>query len=469
VISGLELWNTWEGRSDADRRCEIMWDDYIDPVWSGTRERFYDTNTDFGGSGYDVTAANISSVINEGYNYFFMATHGNQNLWSTESGSYFVSSSASGLTNQTRQGMVATMACITNAFDGSSGYTTDPCLSEAFIRNPNGGAVVYHGSSRYGWGYGNISDNHGPSIQYADYLFNYLFNAQPASNPYLFGTVATQTKLHFISASASYGAFRWLQFTLNSIGDPNLDLLTADPQEITVSAPGSIFINSSSAVNVSTGVGGAQVCLSNNDDLYITGTADASGNFNPVLQTEVAEPIFVTVKAHNFASAATTIQVIDLIPQLAVDHTSYNVNLDENDSFSDQLTISNTGQSGSILNYELFLEGQDAAERFLKQKRVYDLKNDLADGKTVNKTDWDLIHEFEEQQYSLRKSSQNSTFRNTISSYPLESNYWSGSVSSSAKTQTSEAKIYGGGESGWIKFDVSDIPEDSEINSITLN
>jgi len=469
VISGLELWNTWDGRSDADRRCEIMWNDYIDPVWSGTRERFYDTNTDFGGSGYDVTAANISSVINDGYNYFFMATHGNQNLWSTESGNYFTSGSATYLTNQTRQGMVATMACITNAFDGSSGYSTDPCLSEAFIRNPNGGAVVYHGSSRYGWGYGNISDNHGPSIQYADYLFNYLFGGQPAANPYIFGAVATQTKIHFISASASYGAFRWLQFTLNSIGDPNLDLLTANPEEIAVSAPASIFINSANAMNISTGIQGAKVCLTNNQDVYIAGNADASGNFSCSVQTGVAAPIFVTVNAHNHAAGSTTIQVINLIPQLAVDHVSLTATLDPNESLVDNITITNSGQSGSILNYSLFLEGEEAAERFFIQEKVYRLKNDLADGKVLNKIDLALIHEYEKAEVINTYPNIKSKSRNTVTCYPQESNYWSGSVSSSAKTQTSEAKIYGGGESGWIKFDVSDIPEGSEINSILFN
>ncbi len=72
LLSGVHLWNTWDGRSDADWRTEQFWMDYIDPHWDGTRDRFYDTNTDFGGSGYDVTADHLRDRINTGYNLFYI-------------------------------------------------------------------------------------------------------------------------------------------------------------------------------------------------------------------------------------------------------------------------------------------------------------------------------------------------------------------------------------------------------------
>ena len=56
LLCGVELWNTWDGQSDAHWRTEDMWNDYMDPYWDGVRYRFYDTGTDFsGGADYDVT------------------------------------------------------------------------------------------------------------------------------------------------------------------------------------------------------------------------------------------------------------------------------------------------------------------------------------------------------------------------------------------------------------------------------
>ncbi len=52
---------------------------------------------------------------------------------------------------------------------------------------------------------------------------------------------------------------------------------------------------------------------------------------------------------------------------------------------------------------------------------------------------------------------------------PASTVYWSGSTTSSSKTENSEAKVYGGGEVGWVMFDVSTIPDGSAINSIELN
>ncbi len=58
---------------------------------------------------------------------------------------YFDTSSASALTNRTT--IFYTGACLSSAFD-----TAEPSLSEAMLRNATGGALIYLGCSRYGWG-----------------------------------------------------------------------------------------------------------------------------------------------------------------------------------------------------------------------------------------------------------------------------------------------------------------------------
>ncbi len=301
VICGVEAWNTWGGRSDMDWRGEKMWNDFINPNWSGTHYRFYDTNTDFGGSSYDVTVTNMSTVLNNGYNYFFMGTHGDQQLWSTEDSYYFNSTDASNLSNINSQGIVVTIACITNAFDESSGFTADPCLSEAFIRNSNGGAVGYFGSSRYGWGNGDMTEELGSSYLYASSFFEYLFSGVPASKPYKLGAATAQSKINYIGASYDDNPERWLQFSLNTIGDPELDLYTANPQIITANSIDTILCGATSlyiyGVSCSDGIASL---YTNGQLLGVTQLSGDTGtiSFNPIPNTYSS--ITLTITKHNY-------------------------------------------------------------------------------------------------------------------------------------------------------------------------
>ena len=116
LLMGMELWSIINGQSDAYWKTESLFDSYIAPYWDYTAYMFYDTATSFpGGASYDLTVSNLKSQFNNGYNFAFMATHGNWNLWATESGSYFLPSDALSLTNSGEQGHIYTIACITNS------------------------------------------------------------------------------------------------------------------------------------------------------------------------------------------------------------------------------------------------------------------------------------------------------------------------------------------------------------------
>ncbi len=53
--------------------------------------------------------------------------------------------------------------------------------------------------------------------------------------------------------------------------------------------------------------------------------------------------------------------------------------------------------------------------------------------------------------------------------YPLAVNYWTGTCTSTAKTQTSAVKAIPPNESGWMKFDISSIPVGATINSVEFH
>jgi len=50
--------------------------------------------------------------------------------------------------------------------------------------------------------------------------------------------------------------------------------------------------------------------------------------------------------------------------------------------------------------------------------------------------------------------------------YPQSINYWTGTTDGATKTDTSEVRAYGGGEDGWMMFDITAIPDYALIQSI---
>nr|WP_320190163.1 C25 family cysteine peptidase [uncultured Desulfobacter sp.] len=255
LFMGVKMWASDLDRSDADWKSEELWARVHEDrsfVLPANKYRFYDTGTDFsGGADYNVTKDNISDEINFGYGVIWVATHGNNNVFSVESGENFSSSTAGALVNQDYQGIVYTMACSTNWFDSqinsTDGYksTIDPGLSEAFIRNSDGGAVAYIGSSRYSWGYSYLdSENlfYGPSFKYAEEFFKMLYYDEDllsitgtSADPTVFGkrigAVFASHKMAKAPDSLFYGSTRWLQFSLNLMGDPFTRVMVKLPQD----------------------------------------------------------------------------------------------------------------------------------------------------------------------------------------------------------------------------------------------
>jgi len=349
LLAGTQLWNTWNGQSDAHQRSELMYRENISPFWNGTKYRFYDTGTDFtGDAAYDLTSSNLQAQIGSGYHFFHMATHGATNNWSVETGSGYGSTNASSVQNANAS-IILTMACFTNGFD----QTTDPCLSEAFIRNPNGGCVAYWGGSRQGWGYSSQIVSLGTSFQYDAKFYNMLFNGLPSSDSYKFAAVTSAAKQQFIGSSNSYNSMRWVQFSMNAIGDPEMPIYTEDPLFFS----NSTVSQSGTTVTVNTGgVEGCTIALTSID--FGTTHFEVKKNVSSTSFTNINFPHYVTITKHNY------------IPyqyyQSATAH-SYSNTICENATYTDDyftdLTLPNTyhdtlrsihGCDSLIVNFTLY-------------------------------------------------------------------------------------------------------------------
>jgi hypothetical protein len=316
VNFGIKVFTQWDGRCDAAWLTERLFDDYVDPYWSGTHHSFYEI--DSSGTSYHISDSLLTSEINKGYNFMFMASHGEPNEYlHPPAVSIFDIEDVYELNNPLEQGIIVTIACFTNAFDDIIGYSTstgypilfDSCLSESFLRYDAGGAVAYHGSSRFGLGLAEPSSDFGPSFLHSANFFKCLFSGQPFDNKYKLGAIAAKTKIHFIAAASIDDSYRWLQFTLNVLGDTELDIFTEDPSPITLFCPDSVPLGNLQNIIINTGEPQVNICLNNGNDIYLSGETDFSGKLILVASPLSVDPIIVTASAHNKIFAVDTIYI----------------------------------------------------------------------------------------------------------------------------------------------------------------
>ncbi|MDE6410195.1 MAG: hypothetical protein K2K81_08150 [Muribaculaceae bacterium] len=262
LMGGVKLsyLHSTTGQSDSEIMGEILFDSYIKPHWNGERTRFYDTYTDFKGQeSFNVTRDNLFQKLNDGYTFIDFNTHGNTGTWSMETGGSYTTSYAQ-QQSQVNHSIFITGACLTNAFD-SNYSNSDPCLSEAFIRNEKNGVIAYLGSSRYGWTYSSENSGLGPSMKYEAQFYNKLFTFEIKNKN--FGAIVRASKIGMISDCNYYSSYRWLQFSLNPIGDPEMPIFVKNPLQFN-SAKYSL---TKETLTLDTGVSDARVCIMSKEDV----------------------------------------------------------------------------------------------------------------------------------------------------------------------------------------------------------
>ncbi|MBN1359708.1 MAG: right-handed parallel beta-helix repeat-containing protein [Sedimentisphaerales bacterium] len=91
---------------------------------------------------YELTLDHVSERLNEGYHFVFYYGHAGSEGWAMLQGRAFTWPRVAALTNPIPS-IVVSEACSPAGFDRS-----ETCVSEAFLRNPHGGAVAYFGHTR---------------------------------------------------------------------------------------------------------------------------------------------------------------------------------------------------------------------------------------------------------------------------------------------------------------------------------
>ena len=251
--------------SDAEMKGDNMYENYIRKYWYGVRYKFYDSGNNLPeGENYEYNNEHIQDQLSNGYAFVDCISHGAQDGWGTSS--YYLHPcylySCEDADNLENNGftIITTNSCWTNAFDSPEPSSKDPCLSESFIRNPRSGVVAYMGCSRSGWS--TSGKSLGVSDSYSAMFYKNLFSGTCPENN--FGMLSAATKSYFINSCESNMHYRWIQFGLNPIGDPEMPIYTDFPKEFTNAK---VEITGVNKIRVTTGgIDGVKMCVMSSED-----------------------------------------------------------------------------------------------------------------------------------------------------------------------------------------------------------
>ena len=276
--------------------AEILWPDpytdsgegldYIDEMWVPSRfdpiEKLYEALG-------NESQASVTAALNSGPAYWLHNGHGHYDLMSVGLGALYGGDMAT-LANGSRTALCYSIACLAAGFDYES------CIAERWIRNPDGGGIAFVGNARFGWGSpGN------PRFGYSDRLQQKFFSLLFSQAERQLGRALALVKAAYAPYSRDENVYRWHQYSVNLLGDPELSLWTHTPTPLAVSHPESIpLARSSFAVSVDDGGAprvGAVVCVTDDAGLHRVDRTDATGQVRLALTPAVAGPLHVTVTA----------------------------------------------------------------------------------------------------------------------------------------------------------------------------
>jgi len=254
------------------------------------------------GSLQETKEAVIDS-LNVGYNMAVHVGHGYRNVMSCGDAT-LENSDVLALTNGNRLSNMYAIDCTSNAIDF-------PCIGEAFLLAPNGGAVTNIGSSRFDFPHA------GRAFQ-AEYMKLMFHDSVTAV-----GETQARQKLPFAGQSVTDNINRWTETTLLMLGDPELREWTGKPRTLAVTHPASYTLTDTTmTVNVKIGATplyGARVTLYKPGDDYRSVTTDGAGNAVVDFRPGSIGTFYVTVTGYDCRPVQDTLTVTAPAPAALAD------------------------------------------------------------------------------------------------------------------------------------------------------
>ena len=213
-----------DSSTDGGIAKNIIDDNYIPDTFSVTK--LYESLG-------NLNKVNAMNELNAGYGIVNHIGHGGVSVIGIGPDALY-NANMDSLTNSPRNSIFYSISCHSNSFEQNS-------FSEHFVLNPAGGGIAYIGNSRYGWYASGYAGEGYYSEGYDQQFFNSLFK----EHFYHIGQAHADAKIYYIPSSSSDGAYRWTQYALNLLGDPETQIWTSIPPElsVTVDAPATVEID----------------------------------------------------------------------------------------------------------------------------------------------------------------------------------------------------------------------------------
>jgi len=306
----------------------------------------------------NLSPSQVKNALRQGQGMINHDGHGWIDVMSAGSG-YLRNIDFDTLTNAPLYGIWISCGCWTTAFDYDA-------IGEHYVNSPNGGGVAFIGNSSYGWGSpGN------PGFGYSDRFDSRFFYSLLQEQHFNLGTALALAKAHFIPYSREENVYRWHQYQLNLLGDPEIQVWSDIPETLDVTYPQSIpqgnsriFFTVTDKHN-GTPIQGALVCLMKGDESYASGYTDASGSVFLDASPSTSGDCDLTVTAHDYLPVELTIPVVS---GSYVNYLGWEVNdsLGNDDGIANpdediflNLMVRNSGNAPAY-NIELVLRSDDS-------------------------------------------------------------------------------------------------------------
>ncbi|MBN2544112.1 T9SS type A sorting domain-containing protein [bacterium] len=258
LFLAMVLWD--EPLTDASIAKEMIDENYVPDYYTITK--LYQT---LGNENSENTIAAMNSgqgfINHNGHASRWVLGVGHEYLWPNDMDE---------LTNGSMQGVFYSIGCWPASFDYD-------CIGEHYISNPDGGGVAFIGNSRYGWGSpGN--PGYGYSEVYDERFHDALFTKDILAP----GEILAYQKAYYAPYAAWENIWRWHQYEINLLGEPEMQIWSNEPSEVVVRYPDSIT-NSGGMISVCVedlvggAIGGARVALSQNSTLIASDVTNPTG------------------------------------------------------------------------------------------------------------------------------------------------------------------------------------------------
>ena len=247
------------------------------------------------------SAETVLAAMSEGQNFILHDGHCHYYVMGAGTGSIYIPN-ADTLSNYPRNFILNSVGCWPAAME-------QDCIAEHFMNNPNGGCVAFIGNSRYGWGSpGN------PGFGYSDKMQYEFAKRVFVDEDVHIGLAHALAKAQYVPFAAGENVYRYCEYQLNLLGDPEMPLWTDETLALNIVAPEDVMgTDGGLRVTVSDAVGaceGAMVCVTNGGDVYMRAVSDMSGSAEFTLNTASPESLLVTVTDYNHIPLQMKVNVV---------------------------------------------------------------------------------------------------------------------------------------------------------------